>query len=124
MGLMSKLLRKNEIDPALITHQQAVLVCLKLSDEEIGTSEERQSAFALADRLIQAVQTSDVGEFDDNQFEEGFCTISLSGMNADRIADAVMPVLQSYPAAPGSYVMRRYGDDGAREQSTVLGASA
>ncbi len=124
MGLISKLFRTEPVEPALRAPEQAVLVCLKLSNNEIGTSQERVDVSALRDRLIGALQRRELGEFDALEFGDGFGTISLDGANADRLSEVVLPVVRTFPARPGSYLLRRYGEPGAREQSIVLGASA
>lgn len=124
MGILSKMLRTEPVEPALGPSEQAALICLKLSDEEIGTSRERQAISILRDRLIRAVQDRGAGEFDTLDYAEGFGTLSFNGPSADRLAEAVLPVVRTYASRSGSYLVKRYGDAGAREQSVVLGAQA
>ena len=124
MGMLSKLLRRSDADPVLGEMEQAATVCLKLADEEIGSAQEREAISVLRDRLIRAVGQRDVGEFDTLEFDDGFATVSFNGPNADRIAEVILPVVRTYAARSGSYVVKRYGEPGAREQSIVIGAHA
>ncbi|HKD41068.1 MAG TPA: hypothetical protein VKB87_12365 [Myxococcaceae bacterium] len=124
MGLLSKILHSEPVEPALEPSEQATIVCLKLSDDEMGSCEERQAISLLRDNLIRAVQERDAGEFDTLEYGEGFGTLTFNGTSADRLAAVVLPVVQAYPLQPGSYLVKRYGEEGAREQSVVLGAHA
>ncbi len=124
MGMLSKLLGRDRPDPVLSAAEQAAVICLKLSDDEIGSSQEREAISVLRDRLIRAVQAREAGEFDTLEFDDGFGTLSFHGPNADRLAEVVLPLLRTYAARSGSYLLRRYGEPGAREQSMVLVASA
>ena len=124
MGFLSKILRTEPVEPALGPSEQATVICLKLSNDEMGTSQERQALSALRDRLIGAVQEREVGEFDTLEYGDGFGTLSFNGASADRLAEVLLPVVRSFASHPGSYLVKRYGEQGAREQSIVLGAHA
>jgi hypothetical protein len=124
MGFLSKILHTEPVEPALGPSEQATVICLKLSDDEIGTSQERQAISALRDRSIRAVQSRELGEFDTLEFADGFGTLSFNGASADRLTEIVLPVVRSFASHPGSYLVKRYGEEGAREQSIVLGAHA
>ncbi len=124
MGILSKILHTEPVEPTLGPPEQATLICLKLSDDEIGDSGERQAIATLRDNLIRAVQKQEVGEFDTLEYGDGFGTLTFNGTSADRLAAVVLPLVRTYSSQPGSYLVKRYGDDGAREQSVVLGAHA
>ncbi len=124
MGMLLKLLGRDRPDPVPSAAEQAAVICLKLSDDEIGSSQEREAISVLRDRLIRALQQREAGEFDTLEFGEGFGTLSFNGPNADRLAEVILPLLRTYAARSGSYLLRRYGEPGAREQSMVLVASA
>ncbi len=121
MGVLSTLFRTNPVELATHATEQEAIVCLKLSDEQMGTFRERHAISELRDRLIRAVQARSAGEFENLEFAEGFGTLSFSGPNADRLAEVVLPVVQTHESRCGSYLLKRYGD-GARELSIVLGA--
>ncbi len=124
MGFLSKMLRTEPVEPALGPSEQATVICLKLSNDEMGTSQERQAISALRDRLIGAVQEREVGEFDTLEYGDGFGTLSFNGASADRLAEVLLPVVRAFASLPGSYLVKRYGEQGAREHSIVLGAHA
>ena len=57
--------------------ENAVLVFLKLSDSEFGTEEERDRIHALSDELHRAIEASNAGEFDGDEFGEGQCELFM-----------------------------------------------
>jgi len=123
MKLLARLFGRDPIEPPPYPATQEILICLKLSDEQIGTTRERQAIAALQDRLICTVQARSAGEFEDLAFAEGFGTLSFSGPSADRLAEAVLPVTRTHDSRRGSYLLKRYGEAGLREQSIVLSVS-
>lgn len=98
-----------------MTH--AVLVHLELSSDQFGTEAEREALFALEDEIIAAL--GNLGEFDGNEFGGGECVFYIYGDNADRMLDAILPVLKASPASRGGYVVKRYGDAGDRGAGQV-----
>ncbi len=123
MKALARLFHRDTIEPAPYPALQEILICLKLSDEQIGTARERQAIATLRDRLIRALQARDAGDYEDLAFAEGFGTLSFTGPDADRLADAVLPVTRTHDARRGSYLLKRYGEAGPREKSIVLGVS-
>ncbi len=100
--------------------EHAVLVYLKLSDDEYGTTEERERVFELEDRLEDAITRRGAGEFDGNEFGGGFGELYMYGPNADTLSDAISETLRAFPKADGSYLVKRYGPPGATEQRIEL----
>ena len=88
----------------------AVLVHLPLSDDEFGTEAEREAIFALTDRMESAIADAGAGEFDGNEFGGGECVLFMYGPDADRLFNAVQPLLASSRFARGGHVVKRYGD--------------
>ena len=121
MKMLARLFGRDTIEPTPYPAAQEILICLKLSDEQIGTASERQAIATLQDRLIRAVQARSAGEFEDLAFAEGFGTLSFSGPSADRLGEAVLPLTRTHQSRRGSYLLKRYGEGGVREQSIVLG---
>ena len=115
MKLLARLFDRDAIEPPPYPATQEILICLKLSDEQIGTARERQAIAALQDRLIRAVQARSAGEFEDLAFAEGFGTLCFTGPSAD------LPLTRTHQSRCGSYLLKRYGEGGVREQSIVLG---
>jgi len=123
MKLLARLFGPDTIEPSPYPVAQEILICLKLSNDQIGTAGERQTIATLQDRLIRVVQTQGAGEFEDLEFAEGFGTLSFTGPSADRLAETVLPMTRTHDSRRGSYLLKRYGEGGLREQSVVLGVS-
>jgi hypothetical protein len=51
------------------------------------------------------------GVYDTNEVERGYLRLYMYGPDANRLADVVAPALRDAP--PGSYLVKRYGPDGA-----------
>lgn len=100
--------------------QQAVVIHLKLSDNECGSFAERETAFTLEDRLEAAVTGSAIGEYDGHEFGEGWCRFYIYGDDANVMADAVLPVVRSFSSPNGSFVVKRFGPPGAPQEEIPL----
>ena len=96
--------------------EQAVLVYIKLSDNEFGSEEERDGLFELEDRLEQRIIENDAGELDGNEFGEGYCILYMYGPNADNLKKSIFQILKEAELPTGSYLIKRYGMPGAREK--------
>ncbi len=108
---------------AIKSPEHAVLVYLKLSDDQMGSEKERKDCHALEDRLERSIQTKQAGELDGDEFGEGFCTLYMYGPDADALFNAVESELRAAPLLAGSYAIKRYGpatDPKARETKVVL----
>jgi len=100
--------------------EHAVLVHLKLSDDEFGDFEERESVFRLEDEIEPRFQSGTVGEYDGHEFAQGFATLYMYGPDADALFEVVAESLRKYGPRPGSYAVKRYGAVGAREERISL----
>ena len=100
--------------------EQALLVYLKLSDDEFGDFEEREALFRLEDEIEPKVLSSGAGEHDGHEFGGGFGTLYMYGPDADKLFDVVIGSVRNHPARDGSYIVKRYGDVGAREERVNL----
>lgn len=89
--------------------EHCVKVVLKLSDDEHGTSEERDSIHGLSDALEASIEEYDAGEFDGDEFGGGECTLYMYGTDADRLFEAIRRPLFASPLARGGHVIKRYG---------------
>jgi hypothetical protein len=78
------------------------------------------SLHALQDRLLEAIENAAAGQLDGDEFGEGTCTIYCYGPDADRLWDAVAPILETEPFPEGSVAVKRYGPPGAREETVDL----
>lgn len=100
--------------------QQAVVIHLKLSDEEFGSFDERENAFTLEDRLENVVADSAIGQYDGHEFGEGWCRFYIYGDDANVIADAVLPVVRNVAPRAGSFLVKRFGPPGALQEEVPL----
>jgi len=88
--------------------------------EESPTEAEQERLFGIQDELGAAIERAGVGEFDGDEWGGGCCTIFMYGPDADRLWDAIAPLLERHPFARGSCAVRRYGPPGAREDRVSL----
>lgn len=100
--------------------EHAVLVYLKLSNDEFGEFEERESVFRLEDEIEPRFQSGAVGEYDGHEFGQGFATLYMYGPDADALFEVIAEILKRHDSRPGSYAIKRYGDVGAREERITL----
>ena len=105
------------MDETADSHAVIVSVALPGADQ---SDEGSPDMFQLADRFDAAVRAAGVGEFDGDEFGEGEAVFYMYGPDADRLFAAVMPVLREVNAPQGSYVRKRYGPPGAREERISL----
>jgi hypothetical protein len=103
--------------------EHAVLVRIKLTDDQFGAPAERNAIHELADRLRDAIARAGVGEYDGDEFGGGQCTFYMYGPDADRLFGAIEPSLRTFKFAPGSTATRRFGgpqDPGVRSEVIQL----
>jgi hypothetical protein len=74
----------------------------------------------LEEQLAQAVEQAGAGRLHGDQFRAEGCSIYLQGRSAERLLQAILPALKEFGPSPGSYVVKRYGAPGAREERVEL----
>ena len=105
--------------------EHAVIARYQLSDDEFGGVEERESFFALEDRLIDAIAAARVGELDGHEFGGGEAVIYMYGPDGDRLFDSVEAILRAHGSRPAACTVR-YGpaaDPTARQRRIDLRSS-
>lgn len=102
------------------SEEQAVIATIKLNSRDMGSTEERQRITALEDQLSDAIKRSSTGEFDGDEYGGGVCTVYMYGPSAERLFAVVLPVLKKFRAPKGSYVVKRYGKPGAKQDRIAL----
>ena len=110
MGLFGKLFQKPT--PPSSKPEHAVIVHLKLSDNQSGTKDERDRLFKLEDKLLAAFTDSRAGEYDGNEFGEGEFVFYMYGPNADALFSVAEPILRASELSKGGHVIKRYGKAG------------
>ena len=99
----------------MTNQQQAVIVHIKLSDDEFGDGPERMAAYEVEDRLLEGIAAG-VGEVDGHEFGGGYAKIFLYGTSAETLFVVVLPILAASNLRHGSFVTKRYGPPGATEE--------
>ena len=89
-------------------------------------STDLQSIFALEEKLEEAINSANAGEYDGNEVavsgEDGY--LYMYGPDADRLYEVVQPVLASAEFMNGAKATLRYGppEDGVPETEKTIGA--
>lgn len=100
--------------------EQAVLIYIKLSNDEFGTDKERQRIIEIEDKLKRAINDNELGEFDGNEFGEGECVFYMYGPDAEKLFQIVYPILKREMLPEGSYIIKRFGPPGAPQETFDL----
>jgi hypothetical protein len=100
--------------------EQALLVFLRLSDDGVGTPEDRRNIFELEEQLAGAVNGAGDGEFDGHEFADGWGVLYLYGPKAKALAETAIPLVRRFGPHTGSYVVQRFGGPGTREERLNL----
>lgn len=100
--------------------EQALIATIKLCSGDMGNTEERGRIAALEDQLAEAIKHSGAGDFDGDEYGAGVCTIYMYGPSADRLLGVTLPILKKFHAPAGSYLTKRYGKPGAKENRIPL----
>lgn len=107
-------------------HAHAVIVCVKLSDDDLGDPGERESFLDLEDACLDALdEAPDVGEVDGIDEGDGYFRIVCFGPDAEALFGALEPALRDRTLPGGSYALKRFGgadDVDAREERVALSA--
>ena len=102
--------------------EQALIARISLSDAEYGELKERGEIQKLEDDLERAIKAKPgTGEFDGDEFGNGFCSIYMYGPSAARLFDLTIPILLSFQAPSGSFIIKRYGGPGEKEERIPFG---
>jgi hypothetical protein len=118
MGMFAKLFGKQSAPPPKgVDH--AVLV----NFEYIGSTD-LTLLFSLETKLEAAIDSAKVGEFDGNEIatDGSDGTLYMYGPDADRLFEAVKPVLEGCSFMRGARITLRYGSTGASQRHLILGS--
>ncbi len=89
---------------------------MRLSNDNFGNEAEDLSLGQLEAQLESCLDDSGAGEWDGHETGGGYHKIFLYGPCAERLSEAVLPLVLQYPALPGSYMVKRFGEIGSDEQ--------
>ena len=96
--------------------EQAVIISMRLSNDQFGSAAEDESLALLESEIEQCLQGSDLGEWDGHETGGGYHKVFLYGPCAERLSKAILPTVLGYAALPGSYMVKRFGEIGSDEQ--------
>jgi hypothetical protein len=99
---------------------QALLVYLKLSDDDIGEEEEETAILGLELGLERMVRENGVGTYEWHEVGGGYYMLTMYGPDVEKLFGTVLPALMGYPAMPGSFLAMRYGGPEARVRMVEL----
>lgn len=101
----------------------SVLITLKLSEGQFGSADEMDAIHEMTDKMFDAIEQNDAGEFDGDEFGGGECVLFMYGPDADILFATVEPIVRASRWAKGASVLKRYGDvddEDAREERIML----
>ena len=96
--------------------EQAVIVSMRLSNDDFGTEAEDKSLARLEAEIEACLNDSDIGEWDGHETGGGYHKIFMYGPCAEKLSSALLPTVLQYDALPGSYMVKRFGEIGSDEQ--------
>ena len=96
--------------------EQAVIVSMRLSNDDFGNDTEDESLGQLEIEIERSLLGKDAGEWDGHETGGGYHKIFMYGPCAEKLSHAILPVVLRYPALPGSYMVKRFGNIGSDEQ--------
>ena len=99
--------------------QQAVLVHLDGSGLPDHVYEECDLA-TIEDRLVEAIERDQLGEFDGNEMGPTETTLYMYGPDAERLFSGIEPILRGYALCQGARVRIRRGGPGTDEREVRL----
>jgi hypothetical protein len=105
---------------ASAAEEQALIATIKLRSGEMGSPDERARIVALENQLSDAIKNSATGDFDGDEYGDGVCTIYMYGPSANRLLTVTQPIFKKFRAPTGSYVTKRYGKPGAKQERISL----
>ncbi len=91
------------------TSMHSLLVEIALSDDQFGSSREREEIHALSHRLDRALRMQGAGEVDGDEFGAGTCRLFMYGPDADRLFQAVEGELRGASLVRGARIVKQYG---------------
>ncbi|MGC4936828.1 hypothetical protein [Kribbella sp. DT2] len=94
-------------------HDQAVSL-------HLPNPKDLETIFLIEDALEKTLDGSEAGSLDGNAIGPDDAVIHLYGPNADLLWSTIEPTLRTLENPPGSYVVKRYGAAGAREERVPM----
>jgi hypothetical protein len=102
--------------------EQALIITIPLHSGKTGSADGLKRLYALEDQLIVAIKESGAGEYDGNEIGEGVFTFYIYGPSAERLFSVIRPVLKKFRPPAGSYLIKRYGKPGSKQDKVAIDA--
>lgn len=93
---------------------QAILICINLSDSEMETLDAIERIQEGESRMRELIEEKNLGELDGHEYGPGEYTIYIYGKDADAMFKELFPFLASWDCIQGGYAIKRYGPPGAK----------
>ena len=100
--------------------QEALLIRVRLSDDDLGSLQDDDLVHALENAVEIALAEKHAGYFDGHEFGEGWVTLFYYGESATQLFEAAVPTLLQLELRDGSCVVKRYSGPGSREEVVDL----
>jgi hypothetical protein len=98
--------------------EHCVQVFLKLSTEQ-GSEKEMDRISTLTEKLADAIEKHEAGEFDGDEYGGGHCRLFMYGPDADKLFDAIKKPLLASSLSKGGYAIKRYGEASDKKAKEV-----
>ncbi len=89
--------------------EQAVLICIKLSDDGWGSEADEDQIFKIDKELRELFKNNEVGLYDGHEFGGGFSTLYLFGPDAEMLYQFIKPHLKKIFFPKKSFIIKRFG---------------
>jgi hypothetical protein len=103
--------------------EQALIIKVPLDGTGSGNGDEIERLHGLEDKLTVAVKESGAGGVDGDEVGEGTFTIYIYGPSAEKLFAVSLPILRKFRPPTGSYVIKRYGKPGAKQDRIPVDSS-
>src|SRR5256885_1191374 len=106
--------------------EHCVQVVLPLSSEH-GSDQEMDAIHELTNKLADAIDEHEAGDFDGDEFGGGICRLYMYGPDTDKLFDAIKGLLLASPLSKGGHAIKRYGEASeahAKEVRVEFGTTA
>jgi hypothetical protein len=94
-------------------HKQLLLICLKLSDNEMGSEVDDEYVEELERQLISLTEELDFAHWDGHEYGGGYAKIFLYCTDVDLLYKASFKLLKHFQFTPASQIILQYGPPGS-----------
>ena len=107
-----------------MANREALLIRIRLSDDDLGSAEDDDCVFGLESMVESALAEKLAGHLDGHEFGGGWATVFCYGESATQLFEAAVPTLLQAALRGGSCAVKRYGGPGSGEEVVDLSGGA